>query len=582
MAERAERGLRAETGVARVALAATIGLAGLAGVAVILQAMLLARVLDAAAFHGAGLAAVAPLLTALGVLFVARTWLSWGAEIMGFRAAARVKAGLRRRLLAHLFALGPVFAAGERSGELAATVLESVEALEPYIARYLPQMVLVGLVPLAILAAVVPLDWRSAAVLVVSGPLIPLFMVLVGSQAEAINRRQWRQLLLMGAHFLDAVQGLTTLKLFGRARAEVALVGKIADEYRRTTMASLRVAFLTSAVLEFFASLSIALVAVLFGTRLMHGHAHFLPALLVLLLVPEFFMPLRGLAVHYHARMSALAAAERIFEVLRTPLPRPRGTLAAPAGTVGLACRDLRVDYATDRPVLRGIDCEMRAGTMTALVGASGAGKSTLAAALLGFVQPSSGAVLVDGVPLAQIMAEEWWRRLAYVPQAPRLFAGTIASNLLLARPEADAAALREAARLAGALDFIEALPDGFATAVGGGGAGFSGGQAQRLALARAFLKDAPVLILDEATSGLDLETEADIVAAMGRLLAGRTSVVIAHRLATTRRADRILVLEAGRVVEQGTHARLAEAGGVYARMLGAYAEGAHAGGVDE
>ncbi len=579
----AEHGLRQETRVARGALAATIGLASLAGVAVIAQAMLLARVVDRAAFHGAGLDAVAPLLAWLAALFLVRAGLSWGAEIMGFRAAARVKAGLRRRLLGHLFALGPLFAAGERSGELAGTVLESVEALEPYIARYLPQMVLVGVVPLAILAAVVPLDWRSGAVLVVSGPLIPFFMVLVGSQAEAINRRQWRQMLLMGAHFLDAVQGLTTLKLFGRARAEVALVGRIADEYRRTTMASLRVAFLTSAVLEFFASLSIALVAVLFGTRLMHGHAHFLPALLVLLLVPEFFMPLRGLAVHYHARMSALAAAERIFAVLRTPLPAPAvprvtgvstGVSAGVGvvGAVGLACRRLHVAYAADRPVLQGIDCVMPAGTMTALVGASGAGKSTLAAALLGFVQPSAGAVLVDGVPLANIPLADWWRRLAYVPQAPRLFAGTIASNLLLARPGADEAALREAARLAGLLDVIEALPRGFATEIGDGGIGLSGGQAQRLALARAFLKDAPVLILDEATAGLDLETEAAIVAAMRRLMRGRTSVVITHRLATARRADRILVLEAGRIVEQGTHAELAAAGGAYARMLGSYA----------
>ena len=581
MAGGTERSLRAEARVARGALAAAIALALAAGGAVILQAMLLARIVDAAALHGAGLAAVAPWMEALAGLFVLRAGLSWGAELAGFRAAARVKAELRRRLLAHLFALGPVHAVGERSGELAGTVLESVEALEAYVSRYLPQLAIVALLPLAILAVVAPVDWRSGAVLVVSGPLIPVFMVLVGSQAEAINRRQWRQLLLMGAHFLDAVQGLTTLKLFGRARAEIALVGRMAEEYRRTTMASLRVAFLTSAVLEFFASLSIALVAVLFGARLMHGHAAFLPALMVLLLVPEFFMPLRGLATHYHARMSALAAAERIFQVLETPLPRPRGTRAVPEGAIGISCRGLHVGYATGREALRGIDCEIPAGRMTALVGASGAGKSTLAAAVLGFVQPSAGEVLVNGEPLAGIAAEDWWRRVAYVAQAPRLFAGTIAGNLRLARPGADAAALREAAELAGALKFIEALPRGFETAIGEAGAGLSGGQAQRLALARAFLKDAPVLILDEATSGLDLETEAEIVAATARLAAGRTALVIAHRLATTRRADRILVLADGRIAEAGTHAALAGSGGIYARMVGAYAGGAYAGGGD-
>lgn len=562
----------AEARVARAALWTTIGLGLLAGLAVIAQAILLARVVDRAAFHGADLRAVAPMLEALAALFLLRAGVSWTAEIAGFRAAAVVKSSLRHRLVAHLLALGPVHAANARSGDLAATVLEGVEALDPYISRYIPQLAVVALVPLAILAAVLPIDWISGVVLLVSGPLIPLFMVLVGSQAEAINQRQWRQLLLMGAHFLDAVQGLTTLKLFGRARDEVALVGRIAGDYRRTTMASLRIAFLTSAVLEFFASLSIALVAVLFGTRLLHGTIDFFPALLVLLLVPEFFMPLRGLATHYHARMSALAAAGRIFDVLDMPLPRRTGGLPAPAAPIALSCRDLHVAYAPDRPVLRGIDCDIPAGRMTALVGPSGAGKSTLAAALLGFVQPSQGQVMVNhATPLDRITADDWWGRLAYVPQAPRLFSGTIASNLRLARPDADLAAMREAAAQAGALPFIDALPLGFDTVLGEGGAGLSGGQVQRLALARAFLKDAPLLILDEATANLDLETEAEVVAAMARLIAGRTAVVIAHRLATTERADQILVLDLGRVVEAGTHRSLAARGGVYAGMLGAY-----------
>ena len=577
MAERLDHRLMAEARVARVALSATIGLGLLAGIAVIAQAFLLARIVDQAAFHGADLHAVAPMLEALAGLFLLRAGISWAAELTGFRAAAAVKSALRRRLVAHLLALGPVHAATTRSGDLAGTVLEGVESLDPYISRYLPQLALVTLVPLAILATVFPLDWISGLVLLVCGPLIPLFMVLVGSQAEAINRRQWRQLLLMGAHFLDAVQGLTTLKLFGRARDEIALVGQIADDYRRTTMASLRIAFLTSAVLEFFASLSIALVAVLFGTRLLTGDATFYPALLVLLLVPEFFMPLRGLSTHYHSRMSALAAATRIFELLDTPLPRRTGGLPAPAAPIALSCRNLHVAYEPDRPVLHGIDCEIPAGRMTALVGPSGAGKSTLAAALLGFVQPSQGQVLVNGgTPLDQVASEDWWRRLAYVPQAPRLFSGTIASNLRLARPDADLAALREAAEQAGALSFIEALPQGFDTKLGEGGAGFSGGQVQRLALARAFLKDAPLLILDEATAGLDLETEAEVVAAMTRLMQGRTAVVIAHRLATTERADQILVLDQGRIVEAGTHQQLGAMGGVYAGMLGAY-RGVHA-----
>jgi ATP-binding cassette, subfamily C, bacterial CydD len=571
MTPRLDQRLRAEARAARGPLLATIALGLLAGLVVIAEAVLLARILDRAAFHGADTRAVAPALAGLAALFLLRAGVSWAAELTGFRAAGLVKSSLRRRLLAHLLALGPVHAAGAQSGDLAGTVVEGVEALDPYISRYLPQLAVVALVPLAMLAAIFPVDWISGTVLLVSGPLIPFFMVLVGSQAEAVNRRQWRQLLLMGAHFLDAVQGLATLKLFGRARAEIALVGRIADDYRRTTMASLRIAFLTSAVLEFFASLSIALVAVLFGARLLHGRIDFFPALLVLLLVPEFFLPLRGLATHYHARMSALAAAGRMFDLLDTPLPRRRGDRPAPAAPIALACRDLHVAYAPGRPVLRGIDCDIAAGRMTALVGPSGAGKSTLAAALLGFLAPTQGRVTVNGdTPLDAVAAEDWWRRLAYVPQAPRLFAGSIAANLRLARADADLASLRRAAAEAGALGFIDALPDGFATVLGEGGAGLSGGQIQRLALARAFLKDAPLLILDEATANLDLETEAEVVAAMAKLMTGRTAVVIAHRLATTERADQILVLDQGRIAERGTHRALAAAGGVYARMLGA------------
>jgi ATP-binding cassette subfamily C protein CydD len=566
-----DRRLWREARGAHRALRATVVLGVLAGLAVIVQAALIARVVDRAAFHDAGLADVAKSFIALAAVFLLRAVLAWAGEVVGFRAAAAVKLDLRRRLVANLLALGPVHAVGERSGDLAGTMLEGVEALDPYFSRYLPQVALVAVLPAAILAAIFPVDWVSALVLLISGPLIPVFMVFVGGRAEAINRRQWRQLLLMGTHFLDAVQGLTTLKLFGRARAEIALVGRISDDYRRTTMESLRIAFLTSAVLEFFASLSIALVAVLFGARLLHGQIDFYPAFLVLLLVPEFFLPLRGLATHYHARMSALAAAARIFDLLDTVPPQRAERLTAPAAPISFVCRGVQVGYAPGRAVLRGVDCDIQAGRMTALVGASGAGKTTLATALLGFLVPTEGEILVNGaVRLDQLDPADWWRRLAYVPQAPRLFAGTVAANLRLARPGADLPALERAAMQAGALGFIEALPRGFETELGEGGAGLSGGQVQRLALARAFLKDAPLLILDEATANLDPDTEADLVAAIAALVVGRTAVVIAHRLATVERADQILVLDQGRVVEAGAHAALVAAGGIYADMLAA------------
>jgi ATP-binding cassette subfamily C protein CydD len=444
-----------------------------------------------------------------------------------------------------------------------------VEALDPYLARYLPQMALVALVPLAILVAVFPLDWISGLILMVTAPIIPVFMVLVGYRAEAINQRQWRKLLVMSAHFLDAVQGIATLKLFGRARDEVELIGRISDDYRRTTMAGLRVAFLTSAVLEFFASLSIALVAVLFGVRLLHGHLGFFPAFLVLLLVPEFFSPLRGLATHYHARMSALAAARRIFDILDIKPATRAGRQPPPTGAVSIACHKLSVAYGDGRQALRDIDFVFPAGKMTAIVGRSGAGKSTLAAAILGFVAPQTGTILIEGsIPLAALDREAWWRQLAYVPQSPRIFAGSIAENLRLARPAANDRMLRDALSRVRLLDHIETLPHGLATRIGEGGAGLSGGQVQRLALARAFLKDAPILILDEATAHLDLETEAEIADAIFDLARGRTVIAIAHRLRTVRRADGIVVLADGRVAETGSHETLRARNSAYSALL--------------
>jgi ABC-type transport system involved in cytochrome bd biosynthesis, ATPase and permease components len=353
MARDIDRRLIAAGHGARRGLSAAIALGFTAGIAVIVQAFLLARIVSALVFHDAGLAAEWRDLLVLLVLFIIRAALSYGAEIAAYRAAAVVKLSLRRSLLDHLFALGPGYAGGERSADLATTLLDGVEALEPYLARYLPQMALVAMVPLAILAVVLRSDWISALILVVSGPIIPLFMVFIGYRAEAINQRQWRQLLVMSAYFLDAVQGITTLKLFGRARDEIALIGRISDEYRRVTMEGLRVAFLTSAALEFFASLSIALIAVLFGARLIHGDITFFPAFFVLLLVPEFFLPLRGLATHYHARMTAIAAARRIFDVLdATPSVR-WGTETLSAGAISIACTGLTVEHTPGPGVAR-------------------------------------------------------------------------------------------------------------------------------------------------------------------------------------------------------------------------------------
>ncbi len=569
MSDRIDPRLMREGRRTRGALRASIGLGLVSGWLIIAQAVLLAQIVNRISFHHAQLGAVSPFLWGLAGLFVLRAGLTWAAEITAFRAAAEIKTGLRAELLARLFARGPVGAADEASADVAATMLEGIEALEPYFSRYMPQMALCVAVPLAILALVFPLDLYSGLILLVSGPLVPVFMVFVGYRAEAINQRQWEKLLLMSTHFLDMLQGLTTLKLFGRARDEIEIVARITDDYRRTTMAGLRVAFLTSAVLEFFASVAIALVAVLFGARLLHARIDFYPAFLVLLLAPEYFVPLRGLSVHYHARMTAIAAAKRIFALLDAPVAAP-GEAPVPAGELAIACDGLGFAYAGGK-VIDGLSALFPAGTITAIVGESGAGKTTLARLLLGFIRPQAGEIRVNGADLAQIAPEEWWKALAWVPQNPRLFAGSIADNLRLGAPGADEAALRAAAARAKALDFIEALPGGFNADVGEAGAKLSGGQIQRLALARAYLKNPRLLILDEATANLDMESEALVLGAIAEVARGRTVIVIAHRLAMAARADQVLVLQDGRVAQAGPPQILAAQPGPYRELLRAY-----------
>ena len=451
-----------------------------------------------------------------------------------------------------------------------------MEALESYYARYLPAIALMALVPLSILAMVLPRDWVSLLVMLLTAPLIPFFMILIGKGAERRNQRQWRQLTRMSAHFLDVIQGLTSLKLFNASRREAAVVARISDDYRQTTMSVLRVAFLSSFALEFFSTISIAVVAVLIGFRLYWGEMSFYDGFFVLLLAPEFYLPLRNMGTHYHARMEAIGAAEGMVELLETALPeRPRVWRSLGGeGPFPLVFDHVRFSYPDGRQALDHLCFEIGAGERLALIGPSGAGKSTAIALLLGFLHPVGGRILVAGSGLDRIDPRQWRQRLAWVPQHPRLFHGTLLDNIRLGDQAADQAAVEAAAEKAGAAGFIEALPEGYLTRVGDRGAGLSGGQIQRIALARAFLKDAPLVIMDEATAGLDLESERQIQQALDQLARERTLLMVAHRLNTVRRVDRILVLEAGRLVEEGPPATLERRKGHYWRMLQAYEGG--------
>jgi ATP-binding cassette subfamily C protein CydD len=409
--------------------------------------------------------------------------------------------------------------------------------------------------------------------MLLTAPMIPLFMILIGKGAERRNQRQWRQLALMSAHFLDVIQGLTTLRLFNASRREAQMIARISDDYRQGTMSVLRIAFLSSFVLEFFSTVSIAIVAVLVGFRLYWGDMTFLHGLFVLLLAPEFYLPLRNMGTQYHARMEAIGAAERMVDILNTPVTHSAGRQTTVAD---LRRTELRFDsvgfrYPDGRQGVSGLDLVIRPGETLALVGASGAGKTTLINLLMGFLQAQDGSLLVGETPLQALDAEAWRRQLAWLPQRPQLFPGTVSDNIRLGVPDADLPAVRRAAALAQADAFIEALPQGWNTPVGEGGQGLSGGQVQRIALARAFLRDAPLVVLDEPTANLDMDSETRVQTALRTLAAGRTLVVIAHRLRTVRDADRIVVLDNGRVAHTGSHDELLAASPHYREMVAAH-----------
>ncbi|WP_069813677.1 thiol reductant ABC exporter subunit CydD [Streptomyces sp. TP-A0874] len=539
----------------RVFLAASIAL-GLAGAGlVIAQATLIAEVVVLAFQQNQGTAAVRTPLLLLAAVSVGRAAVVWLTELAAHRASAAVKSELRVRLLEHAGRLGPGWLSRQRTGELTLLATRGVEALDDYFARYLPQLGLAVAVPAAVLARIVTADWVSAAVIAATLPLIPLFMVLVGWTTQASVDRQWRLLSRLSGHFLDVLAGLPTLKVFGRARAQAQTIRAVTADYRRATLRTLRIAFLSSFVLELLATLSVALVAVGIGMRLVHGELDLRTGLVVLILAPEAYLPLRQVGTHYHAAAEGLAAADEVFAVLEARPERPEGHRPAPdASQVRLAVEGLAVHHpGRDRAALPPTSLAIRPGETVAVVGPSGAGKTTLLNALLGFATPTAGRITLtptgrpedgDGIDLAQIAPEGWRGQIAWVPQHPHLFAGTIAENVRLARPDASAVEVLGALRQAAALDFVTALPDGVDTLLGEGGTGLSAGQRQRIALARAFLADRPLLLLDEPTANLDGGTESAVVAAIGRLARGRTVLMTAHRPALLALADRVVRLE--------------------------------------
>ncbi|MFE5208826.1 thiol reductant ABC exporter subunit CydD [Streptomyces sp. NPDC056600] len=525
-----------------LAAVVTLGLIG-AGL-VVAQATLIAEVVVGVFQRGLATGELGAPLLALAAVACGRGLVAWLTGLAAHRASAAVKSELRGRLLARTAALGPSWLDGQRTGSLVNLATRGVDALDDYFARYLPQLGLAVVVPVVVLARIVTGDWVSAAIIVATLPLIPLFMALIGWATEAHTARQWRLLSRLSGHFLDVVAGLPTLKVFGRAKAQAESIRRITEEYRRATLRTLRIAFLSSFALELLSTLSVALVAVTIGMRLVHGELDLYTGLVVLVLAPEAYLPLRQVGAQYHAAAEGLAAAEEVFATLETPLPAA-GDRPVPADTT-ITFEDVTVRYPDrSEDAVRGVSFTVEPGAVVALTGPSGAGKSTLLRVLLGFTGPSRGRVRVGGVDLAEIDPQAWRSRIAWVPQRPHLFAGSVAENVRLARPGADDAEVRRALADAGALEFVDALPEGTGTLLGEDGAGLSAGQRQRIALARAFLADRPVLLLDEPTAALDGATEAEITEAVRRLAVGRTVLLVVHRPALLAVADRVIRLTA-------------------------------------
>ena len=493
----------------------------------------------------------------------------WAAQ----RTATRAKSQIRLDLIRRVVARGPRGRDGSHTGELVTTTMDGVERLDAFYRRFLPQIVATAIVPIVILVAVASLDPLSGLILAITGPLIPLFMWLLGIMAERRAREQWRALGLLGGRFLDTLQGLPTLTQFNRQHDAAASLDSASELLRSRTMGVLKVAFLSGLVLELAASVSTALVAAGVGVRLIEGTLTFLPGLTVLLLAPEFYLPFRQLGQRHHAGMEGIAAAERVFELLDAPVPADVAT-PAPAPlveNVGLEISGLGVTYPNaDHPALANLSLTLPPRSLTAIVGPSGAGKSTLLGVLMRFVEPTAGTVSLDGHPMHSISPSEWRCAFSYVPQRPRFIHGSILDNLRLANPEATNEEVVAAAGLAEADGFIVALPQAYDTVIDDTATTLSGGERQRLAIARALLKRAPLLLLDEPTSSLDRHSEALIVTTLQRIARQRTVLVAAHRLATVRHADQIVVLAGGRVVESGTHRDLIQKDRTYARLVSA------------
>lgn len=544
-----ERWLIREAAALKQPLLRSIVLSFFAGLLVVAQARVLAWACHLIVIEKSALSSLVPLALFVLLFALARAFFFYFSEKYAAASAAELKQRIRSRLYRRLLAAGSTGRVGDSAATVEAVTL-GVDSLESYFNRFLPHVALAATLPPVMLFFVVPVEWRASLVLLFSAPFIPLLMILVGKGTQSLNRDQWVRLARLSGHLTDLVRGLPDLKICSAVRREAETVARVSEEYRHSTMAVLRVAFLSAFTLEFFSTVGTAVVAVIIGFRLLSGNLQLVDGLFILLLTPEFYLPLRTLGLSYHARMQGLAAAERLLPLLGDDsLPAAvRDYVTLPPGRVSIDYEGVTFRYSSGRGGICSVDLHLAAGEITALVGASGAGKSTLAGLLLALSHPQEGRIKINDVDLNLIDPKLWQRRIALVPQVPFFFAGTVRENLAIGLSACPDDAIIDALSAAAASEFVAKLPDGLNYFMGDCGAGFSGGELRRLALARVFLRAPDLIILDEPTAGLDCLNEQLVCAAIRALAEERTVLLISHRQDTVSWADRVVRISDGRI----------------------------------
>lgn len=549
----------------------------ISGLLIVGQAWLLARILHRMIMESIPATALVLPFIVLVLIFVLRAWVVWLRERVGFYAGQHIRYEIRRQVLDRLQQAGPAWIQGKPAGSWATLVLEQIDDMHDYYARYLPQMTLAASVPLLIVITIFPINWAAALILLGTAPLIPLFMALVGMGAAEANRRNFLALARLSGHFLDRLRGMETLRLFHRGEAETDNIRHASQDFRQRTMEVLRLAFLSSGVLEFFTSLSIALVAVYFGFsylgELNFGHygvgVTLMSGFLALILAPEFFQPLRDLGTFYHAKAQAIGAADSLKTFMEKPLAQEtRGEkILSDNELISLEARDAIIKSPEGKVLAGPLNFTLPAGKRVVLVGQSGSGKSSLLNALTGFL-PYDGSLLVNGVELRDLDVSRWHLLLSWVGQNPQLPAATLRENVLLAWPEASEAQLQLALDKAWVSEFISQLPQGINTPVGDQAGRLSVGQAQRIAVARALLVPCRLLLLDEPAASLDAHSEQRVMQALFNASSQQTTLMVTHQLEGIADWDAIWVMQDGQIVEQGTYSQLAMANGPFAALL--------------